>query len=267
MPELPEVQTIATALTPRLVNRRIEAIPHLRSDMLQPQDSQFIRSVVGRQIIDLRRRAKRIVFQIDNSERFYIHLGMTGHLSVQPPAATILKHTHLIIDLDNHQQLRFVDPRRFGAIVWMGMNDHTDLGPEPLTLRPERLRAILLRTNRAIKTALLDQTLIAGIGNIYADEALFYAKIHPLNPACSLSVSQIQTLNRSIKLVLRRAISAGGSTIRDYVNADGDRGTFQMMHRVYERTDERCYLCKSVIVCIRVGGRSTHFCPKCQKNE
>jgi formamidopyrimidine-DNA glycosylase len=224
-----------------------------------------VRALKGRSITGLVRRAKRIVFTLDDACRFFIHLGMTGQLTREETKTPLKVHTHLILDLDDGRQIRFVDPRRFGQIVWMGCDvDHVRLGPEPLTLRPAALGKRLARTRRSIKTALLDQNLIAGIGNIYADEALHLAGIHPLTRADELDAKQVAALNRAMKRVLRRAITAGGSSIRDYVDGAGKRGSFQQRHRVYDREDKPCVTCKTAIVRIVVGGRSTHFCPRCQ---
>ncbi|MBC8106901.1 MAG: DNA-formamidopyrimidine glycosylase, partial [Anaerolineae bacterium] len=165
------------------------------------------------------------------------------------------------------EQIRFRDPRRFGGIFWIGNEPapkFDDLGPEPLTVRVDALRARLTRTRRAIKNALLDQNFIAGLGNIYVDESLFEARIHPLTPANELSDAQARRLSRAIKLTLRRALRHRGSTLRDYVDANGESGAFQKLHRVYGRTNQKCRACKSPIERIVLGGRSTHFCPKCQ---
>lgn len=269
MPELPEVQTVVNTLAPLVVGARVARVAHVRADMIAPTGLDLQSALAQSTIVDLRRRAKRIVFTLQNEARFYIHLGMTGHLSLCDPDTPRPKHTHLVLELQTRArrraELRFTDPRRFGAIVWLGAAPDSGIGPEPLTLRPDRLARLLSRTNRAVKTALLDQTLIAGIGNIYADEALHLAKIHPTTPACQLPLAQVRQLNRAIKLVLRRAIRAGGSTIRDYVGADGRRGAYQLRHRVYDRASEPCRTCRTPIARIVLGGRSTHFCPTCQK--
>ncbi len=264
MPELPEVQTVVSHLSQCVTGQRIRQISHIRTDLVTPIGCDILPLLRNRRIQNIQRRAKRIVFQLDDQNRFYIHLGMTGQLTCVQAKTALKPHTHLILQLDDRREIRFVDPRRFGQIVWMGSSDHEHLGPEPLSLRPQQLQKRLSGTTRAIKTALLDQTLIAGIGNIYADEALHVARIAPITRACDLSIDQIASLNRAIKRVLRRAIEAGGSTIRDYVNAAGERGTFQLSHRVYDREGEPCCVCKTEIVRIVLGGRSTHYCPRCQ---
>lgn len=162
--------------------------------------------------------------------------------------------------------LRFSDPRRFGGVWWIAPGQAADdgMGPEPLTLRPAALLRRLSRTARPIKSALLDQSLIAGLGNIYVDESLFLARIHPLNPSNGLSAAEVGRLSRSIKVTLRKAIAHRGSTLRDYRDADGNAGGFQSLHRVYDRADQPCRRCRTPIRRIVLGGRSTHFCPRCQ---
>jgi formamidopyrimidine-DNA glycosylase len=265
MPELPEVQQVVSTLATHVYRRKIVRVSHWRTDMVEPCDCDLPALLVGRCVEDLRRRAKRIVFSLDTRDRFFIHLGMTGQLTIEPATAPLKPHTHLILDLDDSRQLRFVDPRRFGAIVWMGLARHLRVGPEPLSLRPDRLIKLLARTSRPIKTALLDQTLIAGIGNIYADEALHLAGIDPRMQSRKLASIRVRKLNRAIKLVLRRAIRAGGSSIRDYVDGNGSRGSFQSHHRVYDREALPCTQCQTPILRITLGGRGTHFCPACQK--
>ena len=164
--------------------------------------------------------------------------------------------------------VRFRDPRRFGGVWWLGRERSHDqgMGPEPLTLRPSQLAGRLARTSRPVKVALLDQSLIAGLGNIYVDESLFRAGIHPLTPAKGLTGQQVARLSRAIKFTLRRAIRHRGSTLRDYRDADGAAGSFQGLHAVYDRADQPCRHCRTPIERIVLGGRSTHFCPACQKS-
>ena len=266
MPELPEVETVVRTLSPHLVGQRISAIQHLRSDIVEPGDVDLAALLTGRRVTGITRRGKKILIRLDTDATLCIHLGMTGRLTVEPASDPIKPHTHLIAQLSSKSQLRFRDPRRFGGIWWLcnGEAHDTDLGPEPLTIRPDQLVARLAKTRRAIKTALLDQRLIAGIGNIYADESLFHSHIHPTIPANRLTRRQILDLNRAIKLILRRAIHHRGSSLRDYVDADGEEGGFQLLHRVYARESQPCVRCKTPIKRIVLGGRSTHFCPRCQ---
>jgi formamidopyrimidine-DNA glycosylase len=267
MPELPEVETVVRTLSPHLVGQRIASVEHLRSDIVEPVDVDLPGLLKGRAVTGITRRGKKILIGLDSGTTLCIHLGMTGRLTVEPAAEPIKPHTHLIANLSSSAQLRFRDPRRFGGIWWLcnGEAHDKDLGPEPLEMRPDQLVARLARTRRAIKTALLDQRLVAGIGNIYADESLFHSGIHPAIPANRLKREQIVRLNRAIKLILRRAINHRGSSLRDYVDADGEKGGAQLLHRVYGRGGKACVYCKTPIKRIVQGGRSTHFCPKCQR--
>jgi formamidopyrimidine-DNA glycosylase len=269
MPELPEVQTVVDTLRPRVLNRIIRAIELSRTDIVHPAAFDLAASLTGRTIAAIARRGKRIVISLDDGNRFYVHLGMTGRLTIEPSANAIEKHTHLIAKLDEGEvSLRFRDPRRFGGIFWLSSSGQSgDLGPEPLKLRPVQLARLLRGTTRAIKSALLDQRLIAGLGNIYVDEALFVAGIHPLTRARALSAEQVRRLNRAIKGTLRRAIRYRGSTLRDYVDGNGASGAFQLRHCVYDREGEPCRTCKMSIRRIVLGRRSTHFCPRCQRRS
>lgn len=263
MPELPEVQTVVNSLQ-SICGRQITAVTVRRRDILSPAGVDFASNAAARRIVSVVRRGKKIIFLLDSGNRFTIHLGMTGRLTLENPSQPLRPHTHMIFHIGK-QQLRFADARRFGGVAWIGTSAADEkLGPEPLTLRPKILAERLARTHRAIKNALLDQGLIAGLGNIYVDEALFAAGIHPLIPADALGPAQVARLNRSIKTVLRRALRHRGSTLRDYRDADGNPGNFQKLHRVYQRTDQPCAICKTPIKAIRLGGRSTHFCPVCQ---
>ena len=267
MPELPEVQTIVQSLA-GIVARQIDAVQVNRQDVIRPTGFDLGSHLTGRAVANISRRGKKIIVQLDNGNRFYIHLGMSGRLTLQSAAAPVQPHTHLIVQLGK-DQLRFVDPRRFGGVFWLGADGSADheLGPEPLLMRPGELARRLRGTRRSIKTALLDQSMIAGLGNIYADEALFTAGIDPRVPANRLSGEQIARLSRAIKQVLRRALRHRGSTLRDYRDADGRAGQFQKLHRVYHRHGQRCVHCQTPIKRIVLGGRSTHFCPKCQKRK
>lgn len=291
MPELPEVQTVVLSLQPRAVGRTIVAVKRLRRDIVTPSDADLTRLLQGRRIESVTRRGKRIIFLLDDRSRFFVHLGMTGQLTVTAHDAPLPPHTHLVLQLDDRRSgggdhnggptrspsmrsprpafshLRFRDPRRFGGVWWLGRDTPPDagMGPEPLTLRPAQLFARLHQTTRAVKNALMDQSVIAGLGNIYVDESLFAAGVHPLTPGDALSAEQVRRINRAIKAVLRRALRHRGSTLRDYMDADGGSGAFQKLHRVYDRAGKPCRRCRTPIERIVLGGRSTHFCPKCQQ--
>jgi formamidopyrimidine-DNA glycosylase len=265
MPELPEVETIVRTLRPRIVNLRIDAVRILRPDIVQPPNIALDSKILRRTIAHLHRRGKRIVFELDDAARFYVHLGMTGRLTLDASDAPLHPHTHLILQIAQIE-LRFVDPRRFGGVFWLGTDGRPDagLGPEPLKITAKQLALRLSKTRRAIKTSLLNQKMLAGLGNIYADESLFTAGIDPRISADKLSTTQIARLNRSIKSVLNQAIRHKGSTLRDYRDADGRPGDFQKIHRVYHRQGKPCPVCRTPIMRIVLGGRATHFCPKCQ---
>ena len=268
MPELPEVQTIVQSLARVLIRRRIDAVYINRQDVIRPAQFDLASHLAGRSLTHIGRRGKKIILQLDDGNRLYIHLGMSGRLSLEPSQAPARPHTHVILQFQS-DQLRFVDPRRFGGIFWLGTDGSAEqgLGPEPLLMRPRQLALGLRGTRRSIKTALLDQSMIAGLGNIYADEALFAAGIDPRVPANKLTPKQIVRLNRAIKQVLRRALRHRGSTLRDYRDANGQAGRFQKLHRVYGRGAKPCTHCRTAIKRIVLGGRSTHFCPNCQKRS
>jgi formamidopyrimidine-DNA glycosylase len=268
MPELPEVQTVVSTLRPRIIGRRIQRLTLHRTDIVTPQDIDLRKLLTNRTVTDLTRRGKRIVFTLDDGQRFYIHLGMSGRLTIEADDAPLGKHTHLVIQLDDGKEIRFRDPRRFCGIWWLGSEDPGGtMGPEPLDVTINVLIEKLSRTKRAIKNVLLDQTVLAGIGNIYADEALFEAGIHPLTRADKLNGEQARRLHAAINKILRRAIKHRGSTLRDYVDAEGGKGAFQKLHRVYDRANKPCPTCKTPIKRLVLGGRSTHFCPSCQKKK
>jgi formamidopyrimidine-DNA glycosylase len=267
MPELPEVQTVVTTLAPRVLGRRIRKVVHVRDDMITPAGFNLTTALAGRTVSNLSRRGKRLVFHLDDASAFFIHLGMTGRLSVDSSDVPVEPHTHLRLDVGDRKELRFRDPRRFGEIRWLGHDNLGDekMGPEPLAMRVSQLASRLRKTKRAVKNALMDQTVVAGLGNIYVDESLFAARIHPLARADQLSREQVARLTKAIKRVLRRAIRHRGSTLRDYVDAEGGKGAFQKLHSVYDRAGKPCRTCKTSIQRVVLGGRSTHFCPSCQK--
>lgn len=271
MPELPEVQTVVDTLSSRVIGAKIRAVALHRADIVAPLGSDLVSHLTDRTIPEISRRGKRIVFALDDENRFYIHLGMTGRLTIEPPESPLLKHTHLVLVLtpavgSGPIELRFRDARRFGGIFWLGRQDPAGtMGPEPLTITVDVLAAKLKATKRHIKTALLDQKLVAGLGNIYVDEALHAAGIHPRLRADRLTREQVSKLTPAIKTVLKRALRHRGSTLRDFVDGDGNAGKFQKLHRVYDRSGKPCASCAASIRRIVLGGRSTHFCPTCQK--
>jgi formamidopyrimidine-DNA glycosylase len=267
MPELPEVQTVVTTIRPRIAGRMIRALEVIRPDVVRPAGVDLPSLLIGSTVAGVDRRGKKIVIRTTGGDRVVIHLGMTGRLAVELPGAVRRPHTHVVFGFDG-VELRFSDPRRFGGVWWLGTDGRPDerMGPEPLSLRPAQLRRRRAKTSRAIKNALMDQSVVAGLGNIYVDESLHRAGIHPLSPANTLADPQVARLNRAIKLVLRTAIRHRGSTLRDYADGEGRPGEFQSRHRVYGRAGRPCRTCRTPIARIVLGARSTHFCPHCQKN-
>jgi formamidopyrimidine-DNA glycosylase len=194
-----------------------------------------------------------------------VHLGMTGRLQVCEPREEVAKHTHAIVRLESGRELRFVDPRRFGRLSVARNGDFNAGGLEPLDVDLEDFTGLFRGRKTPIKSALLNQKLLRGVGNIYADESLFRAGIRPRRRASTISHEQLRKLFLSVKEVLREAIALGGSSISDYVDADGEEGFFQLQHRVYGREGEPCLVCKTPIKRVVLAGRSSHYCPKCQK--
>ncbi len=258
MPELPEVETVVRTVAPHLTGRRILSAEFTSRHVTPGNRSALSRRLVGRKIESVRRRGKFIVIKLDQG-MFTIHLGMTGRLLVSGKAG---EHTHGVFALDDGLLL-YDDPRQFGKIEWNPARV-TRLGPEPLEITLEEFQARLKRKAR-IKSLLLNQSFLAGLGNIYVDESLFAAGIHPLASASRVSAARAAKLHQAIQEILSAAIAAGGSSISDYVDAEGRRGWFQVSHQAYGREGEACARCGSAIRKIVVAQRGTHFCPKCQK--
>ncbi|MGP0021239.1 MAG: bifunctional DNA-formamidopyrimidine glycosylase/DNA-(apurinic or apyrimidinic site) lyase [Candidatus Sulfotelmatobacter sp.] len=197
--------------------------------------------------------------------QWIVHLGMTGRLQVCEPQSEVVKHTHAILRLSSGRELRFVDPRRFGRLSVAQAGDFDAAGVEPLEVDLDRFFALFRGRKTPIKSALLNQNLLRGVGNIYADESLFRAGLRPRRRASTITRDQLAKLLSAIKEVLKEAIALGGSSISDYVNSDGEEGFFQLQHRVYGREAEPCLVCKTPIKRVVIAGRSSHYCPKCQK--
>jgi formamidopyrimidine-DNA glycosylase len=201
----------------------------------------------------------------NGAAQWVIHLGMTGRCLVCEPGAEIAKHTHLIASLASGRELRFVDPRRFGKLQVLEGREFAAAGAEPIAADREKFVELFKGRKTPIKSALLNQSLLSGIGNIYADESLFRAGIRPRRRAASLTRADLLRLYDAIQQVLGEAITAGGSSISNYVDADGESGLFQLEHRVYQRTGEPCLVCGTSIKRVVVAGRSSHYCPRCQR--
>jgi len=270
MPELPEVETVRRSLNGHVTGGVIVAVELLREDIVSPASLALARRLTGQTIQSLERRGKRLIFTLASRQQFIIHLGMTGRLTLHCDDEECRKHTHLKLTIRSAQgeqrQVRFCDPRRFRGLHWLAAGEAADagLGPEPLGIRTAELARQLEKSHRPIKNALLDQRLLAGLGNIYADEALFAAGIHPLRFCDKLSPAEVETLRKSIQATLRSAIRHRGSTVRDYVDAAGGKGSFQDLHNVYGRSGQPCRKCGAVIQRRVLAGRSACFCPKCQ---
>ncbi|MCP4590196.1 MAG: bifunctional DNA-formamidopyrimidine glycosylase/DNA-(apurinic or apyrimidinic site) lyase [bacterium] len=272
MPELPEVETIVRQIGPMLRGTVFERVRHLRGDIVRNTSPRVLRRRVSQaKVHRVRRRGKRVVLDLDGDLRLVFGLGMTGHLAVLPVREELAAHTHLrIILAGGVRELRFRDPRRFGG-VWLieGGDDSagfTRLGVEPLTTPLRAFRGLLKRA-RQVKALLLDQATIAGLGNIYCDESLHRAGIHPQTQANTLTKDQVKRLHEAIRRILRAAIAAEGTTVSSYLNARGVPGSFQQRLRVYGRTGEACPKCGTTIELIIAAGRTTHLCPSCQRRR
>jgi formamidopyrimidine-DNA glycosylase len=275
VPELPEVETVVRDLRPELAGRRVKAVGVSAKALRRPWSSEWETLLLGRRIGGVRRRGKWIVLELDRGLYLVLHLGMTGQLRVMPADEPVADHTHIVFALDRGgRQLRFRDVRRFGSATLFAGREALDrffeesgLGPEPFDLDPAAWRQRLAATDRPLKAVLLDQRAVAGVGNIYADESLFEARLHPARTGRSLGKAEAERLRRALVTVLGRAIERRGSSIRDYVGGSGLRGGYQDEFRVYGRTGQPCVRCRTPVERARLAGRSTHFCPKCQKED
>ena len=271
MPELPEVETTGRGLAQALLDKVLVKVEARRANLRTPIPPTLQKRLGGAMLQEVTRRAKYLLLRFDNGETLLIHLGMSGRLAVAPMPPTLEKHDHLILYFAKGQTLVFNDARRFGRVEIMKTSAETshallkNLGPEPLlqTFTPTVLAEKLTGKKTAIKLALLDQTVVAGIGNIYASEALFHAGIHPEAVAGSISLHRLKNLVPAIQRVLEEAIEAGGSTLRDYRQTSGELGFYQNRFAVYGRAGHPCpnCTCTSSIQQLIQGGRSTFFCP------
>jgi len=283
MPELPEVETIVRGLDRRVSGDTIDSVwIGARKQPLKSSAAEIARTLEGKKILRVHRTGKHIVFDLEKKRasrqkqrsasvhqqnehpQWIVHLGMTGRMVVCDPAEQIVKHTHLVAKLASGRELRFVDPRMFGKL-----SVHTagfePGGVEPLEVGEEQFLVLFRRRKTPIKSALLNQKLLRGVGNIYADESLFRAGIRPRRRAASLTREDLRRLLGAVQEVLREAIAMGGSSISDYVDSDGEEGFFQLQHRVYGREGEPCLKCRTAVKRVVLIGRSSHYCPKCQK--
>ena len=270
MPELPEVETIRAQLAPRLEGRTLARVEILDPRLTRPYDLfEVTEELEGDRVFSVERRGKYLLLRLESGLGLLVHLRMTGSFGFTPTS-----HERAVIELDDGTRLVYRDVRRFGTwLVLEGAELEPYLagknGPEPLGSRftASWLGAQLSRRRAPLKAVLLDQRVVAGLGNIYADEALWRARIDPLRPASSLSSSDIARLHRAIRTVLRAGIQRQGSTLRDYVTPDGTTGSMQAEFRVYGRDGEPCRRCHTSIANARVGGRGTWYCPRCQRSS
>jgi formamidopyrimidine-DNA glycosylase len=292
VPELPEVETIARGVHDRVHGDRI--VDAWFSSYPQPfktPPAQQSRELAGRVILAVHRTGKHIVFELSSGAakrrakrsarasapepdaqkpdaQWIVHLGMTGRLLVTTSDGPLAPHTHARLQLASGRELRFVDPRRFGRLEFRSLAAGESFAPpgsEPLDVSAPQFAALFRGRRLPIKAALLNQSLLAGVGNIYADESLFRAGIRPRRRTHRITIAEYNRLRLSLREVLRHAIRLGGSSVSDYVGADGARGFFQLEHCVYQRTGEPCRRCGTPIQRILVAGRGTHYCPKCQR--
>jgi formamidopyrimidine-DNA glycosylase len=271
MPELPEVETVVRDLRPLLAGRTVRAVRAGRRQLRTPWRPNWNAKIAGRALGGVDRRGKWILLALAGGGTLLVHLGMTGQLTVRDGAEPIETHTHLRFELDDGRELRFRDVRRFGSATLFesaeALAAHLDarLGPEPFGLDSDYFHSHLKATARCVKAVLLDQTVLAGVGNIYADESLFRAGVHPGRRANTMTRTRSEALRLAVEAVLTHAIAGRGSTIRDYVGGSGLKGLFQNEFAVYGRTGEPCPACGAPIAVARHAGRSSHHCRRCQK--
>ena len=277
MPELPEVETTARSLHRHVAGDVIESVwIGNKNNLLKSPAEEIARTLEGSRIEGVRRVGKHIVIDLQRNHagprrvaqsaaQWVVHLGMTGRMLVCDAAAERAKHTHLVAQLASGRELRFVDPRRFGKLQVISGAPFRAPGSEPIGADRTAFAHLFRARKTFIKSALLNQKLLSGIGNIYADESLFRAAVRPRRRAASLTRAELTRLYDAIQQVLAEAIAAGGSSISDYVDAAGDAGFFQLQHRVYGREGEPCLVCKTPIKRVVISGRSSHYCPRCQK--
>lgn len=268
MPELPEVETVRRILKGQIINCKIKDVKVLWDNILINDKDYFIKNIINETFNDIKRRGKWLVFVLDD---FYLlsHLRMEGKYFLKKHDEKILKHEHVIFSLDNGMDLRYHDTRKFGKMNLISkkddIEDYINLGLEPFDkkLTSSYLENKWHKNNKEVKTALLDQTVIAGIGNIYADEILFASLISPFKKAKNLTLDELDKIIKYTRLILEKAIEAGGTTIRSYTSSLGVTGRFQRELQVH--TKEMCPVCGAHIIKTKVGGRGTYYCERCQK--
>lgn len=272
MPEMPEVETVRRGLNSQVKGRKITHVEIRYQNLITGDVKQFSEFVTGATITDVGRRAKFLLIHLDNGYTIISHLRMEGRYRISADPSAIDKHSHAIFSLDNGEKMIYNDVRKFGRMqLWPTAELSTNksimkLGPEPLSpdFTFEKLKPRIMRHRKDIKTVLLDQSVLSGLGNIYVDEVLWQVKIHPQTPANHLSDEDIKAIIVASNQEMESAIANGGSTVRSYIDATGHKGNMQNSLKVYGKEGTPCPRCKTEIEKIKVGGRGTHFCPKCQ---
>lgn len=271
MPELPEVETVCRGIHPHIAKKIVKDVVLRRPTLRWPIPADLPKLLINQPILDVSRRAKYLLVHFPHG-KLLIHLGMSGRLCVFPANIAHKKHDHVDIYLNNDTCLRFTDPRRFGAILWTeaALSEHpllAAIGPEPLTdeLHADYLFNLSRKRKLPIKAFIMDSKVVAGVGNIYATESLFLARIAPHKAASKISLSQYQELVIAIKAVLNAAIKQGGTTLKDFKSATGAPGYFSLALKVYGREGKACFTCDSKLIGLKIGQRSTVYCKKCQR--
>jgi len=269
MPEMPEVETIRRELRSYILGRTFQEVMFLWPGTASGMSSQDMAArLVGRRIMEICRRGKYLIISLDDAHRLLIHLRMTGQLRVYTAPTPPEKHTRVLLKLDDGTEVHFWDQRKFGRFYLVRDENEIvgTLGPEPLshTWQVDDFIQALRGRRASIKSLLLNQHVVAGLGNIYADEALFFAGIHPRRPGGSLTEEEVAALYEAIRYVLREALKAQGSTFSTYRRPQQETGSYQSRHHVFRRTGKPCMVCGTPIERIKIAGRSTHFCPRCQ---
>jgi len=272
MPELPEVETVVRGLRRTITGQTITGVDIHNAERIFPDKSRFVSIMTGQTVTDVRRRGKNILIDLSGGQTLWVHLKMTGHFYYQPSSDAIEKHDHLIFHLANNgHNLRFNDYRRFGRLriyptsEIMNQKGLIELGPEPLEISSDEFANLLKSRSRMIKPALLDQTLIVGIGNIYADESLYLSRIHPRRLTDTISATKLRELHGHLQGILRRAIRLMGTSVDTFTGLNGRPGRYQKYLLAYGREDEPCDHCGTPIRREKIGSRSAHYCPRCQR--
>ena len=275
MPELPEVETIARGLAERVTGERIESVwIGSRRQPLKSSAAKIVATLTGKTIARVHRMGKNIVFELAETPgrmspvanaQWIVHLGMTGRMLVCSAESEAVKHTHAVVSLGSGCEIRFIDARMFGKLSVHPRGGFDPGGVEPLEVGLAAFVELFRGRKTPIKSALLDQKLLRGVGNIYADESLARVGVRPKRRASAVTRDEMARLWKAVQEVLREAIALGGSSVSDYVGADGEEGFFQLQHRVYGREGEPCLVCRTLVKRVVIAGRSSHYCPKCQK--